>query len=145
MRTHKTQTYLRTTQHQPTTKTTTTHTNTRLITMSSNPRNHTSPRWENQHTFRTIVTEAEQNLARRQGREVPFLESKLEMLNRHLLDTNHQLREKLDEVRVLQRKVEELQRVNGGLVVLNRRLGRRNGQVVQENDMSRALHKGRRR
>jgi FtsZ-binding cell division protein ZapB len=55
------------------------------------------------------------------------------------------LRGKIDEVRVLQRKVEELQRVNGGLVVLNRRLGRRNGQVVQENDMLRALHKGRRR
>jgi FtsZ-binding cell division protein ZapB len=67
------------------------------------------------------------------------------MLNRHLLGTNHQLRGKIDEVRVLQRKVEELQRVNGGLVVLNRRLGRRNGQVVQENDMLRALHKGRRR
>jgi hypothetical protein len=113
--------------------------------MSSNPRNHTSPHWENQHTFRTIVTEAEQNLARRQGREVPFLESKLEMLNRHLLDTNHQLRGKLDEVRVLQKKVEELQRVNGGLIVLNKRLGRKNAEVVQENDMLRALHRGRRR
>jgi hypothetical protein len=111
----------------------------------NNPRNHTSPRWQNQHTFRTIVTEAEQTLARRQGREVSFLGSKLEMLNRHLLDTNHQLRGKLDEVRVLQRKVEELERVNGGLVVLNRRLGRRNGEVVQENDMLRGLHRGGRR
>jgi hypothetical protein len=91
------------------------------------------------------VTEAEQTLARRQGREVSFLESKLEMLNRHLLDTNHQLRGKLDEVRGLQRKVEELERVNGGLVVLDRRLGRRNGEVVQENDMLRGLHRSGRR
>jgi hypothetical protein len=100
--------------------------------MSSNPNtnlrthnhNHTSPRWENQHTFRTIVTQEEQDRARRQGQEVPFLESKLEMLNRYLLDTNHQLRVKLDEVRVLQRKV---------------------GELVQENDMLRSLHRGGRR
>jgi hypothetical protein len=46
------------------------------------------------------------------------------MLNRHLLDTNHQLRVKLDEVRVLQRRV---------------------GELVQENDMLRSLHRGDRR
>jgi hypothetical protein len=128
MRFHKTQTYLRTTQHQPTTKTTTIHTNTRYITMSSNPNtnsrthnhNHTSPRWDNQHTFRTIVTQEEQDRARRQGLEVPFLESKLEMLNRHLLDTNHQLRIRHDEVGVLQRRV---------------------GELVQENDVLRSLHR----
>jgi hypothetical protein len=48
----------------------------------------------------------------------------MEMLNRHLLDTNHQLRVKLDEVRGLQRRV---------------------GELVLENDMLRSLHRGGRR
>lgn len=104
----------------------------------------TSPRWENQSTFRNFVSQEEQDRARRQGREVAFLESKLEMLNRHLLDTNHRLRVELDEVQVLQRRCEELGRRNEGLVQGNRRLGRRNGELVQENDMLRALalHRG---
>lgn len=46
------------------------------------------------------------------------------MLNRHLLDTNHELRGKLDEVKVLQRRV---------------------GELVLENDMLRSLHRGGRR
>jgi cell shape-determining protein MreC len=46
------------------------------------------------------------------------------MLNRHLLDTNHQLRARLDEVRALQRRV---------------------GELMQENDMLRSLHRGGRR
>lgn len=67
------------------------------------------------------------------------------MLNRHLLDTNHQLRQKLDELRVLQRRYEELRRVNGELVTTRRRLERRNGELSLENDMLRGLHRGRRR
>jgi hypothetical protein len=146
MRFRKTQVYLRTTQHQPTTKTTTIHQNTRFVAMSSStPHHHTSLRWENQHTFRHLVPHSEQEQARRQGREVPFLESKLEMLNRHLLDTNHRLRVKLDEVRGLERRVEELQRRNGELVQRERRLGRRNGELVQENELLRALSRGGRR
>jgi hypothetical protein len=60
------------------------------------------------------------------------------MLNRHLLDTNHRLRQKLDEVRGLERRVEELQRMNGEAVLRERRLGRRNGEL-------RALSRGGRR
>lgn len=67
------------------------------------------------------------------------------MLNRHLLDTNHQLRAKLDEIRVLQRRYEELRRVNGELSTTRRRLERRNGELVLENDMLRGLHRGGRR
>lgn len=67
------------------------------------------------------------------------------MLNRHLLDTNHQLRAKLDEIRLLQRRYEELRRVNGELVSTRRRLERRNGELVLENDMLRGLHRGGRR
>jgi hypothetical protein len=67
------------------------------------------------------------------------------MLNRHLLDTNHRLRVKLDELRAMERRVEELQRRNGELVQRERRLGRRNGELVQENDLLRALSRGGRR
>jgi len=67
------------------------------------------------------------------------------MLNRHLLDTNHQLRQKLDELRALQRRYEELRRVNGELVTTHRRLERRNGELVLENDMLRGLQRGGRR
>jgi len=145
MRTYKTQAYLLTTQHKPTETKTTIRKNTHFTAMSSTPRNHTSPRWENQQTFRNIVTHDEQERARRQGREVPFLESRLEMLNRHLLDTNHQLRAKIDELRALQRRYEELRRVNGELVTTRRRLERRNGELVLENDMLRGLSRGGRR
>jgi len=67
------------------------------------------------------------------------------MLNRHLLDTNHQLRAKIDELRALQRRYEELRRVNGELVTTRRRLERRNGELVLENDMLRGLSRGGRR
>ncbi|CAD0083222.1 unnamed protein product [Aureobasidium vineae] len=130
MRSLKTNTYLRTAQHPtPTTKTTTIHTHSKTITMSGGTanRNYASPHWDHQTTFRNIVSEEEQDRARRHGREVPFLEAKLEMLNRHLLDTNHQLRAKLDELQVLQRRCEELGRVNSNLVAANRRVLRRNG------------------
>ncbi|CAD0107333.1 unnamed protein product [Aureobasidium uvarum] len=112
---------------------------------SPNNRNHTLSRWDHQTTFRNIVSAEEQDRARRHGREVPFLEAKLEMLNRHLLDTNHQLRVKLDELQVLQRRCEELGRANSNLAAANRRVVRRNGELVQENDMLRALHRGGRR
>ncbi|KAH0274900.1 hypothetical protein KCU91_g4935, partial [Aureobasidium melanogenum] len=128
MRTLKTHTYLRTTQNQPTKQITTIHSNTRTVTMSGN-RSYSNPRWESQSTFRNIVSSEEQKRARKYGREVPFLEGKLEMLNRHLLDTNHQLRAKLDELAALQ----------------HRRVARKNGELVQENDMLRALHRGGRR
>ncbi|KEQ72038.1 hypothetical protein M436DRAFT_73767 [Aureobasidium namibiae CBS 147.97] len=145
MRTYKIQDYLLITQHKPTETKTTIRKNTHFTVMSSAPRNHTSPRWENQQTFRNIVTHEEQERARRQGREVPFLESRLEMLNRHLLDTNHQLRAKLDELHVLQRRYEELRRVNGELMTTRRRLERRNGELSLENDMLRGLSRGGRR
>lgn len=145
MHTYKTQAYLLTTQHNPTETKTTIRKNTHFAAMSSSPRHHTSPRWQNQSTFRTIVPHEEQDQARRQGREIPFLESRLEMLNRHLLDTNHQLRQKLDELRALQSRYDELRRVNGEVVLRNRRLERRNGELVLENDMLKGLHRGGRR
>lgn len=67
------------------------------------------------------------------------------MLNRHLLDTNHQLRNKLDEIAALQRRYEDLNRAHNNLVTTHRRVARRNGELVQENDMLRALHRGGRR
>ena len=67
------------------------------------------------------------------------------MLNRHLLDTNHRLRQKLDELRVMERRVEELRRRNGEMVQRERRLGRRCGELVQENELLRALGRGGRR
>jgi len=67
------------------------------------------------------------------------------MLNRHLLDTNHQLRQKFDELRALQRRYEELRRVNGELMTTRRRLERRNGELSLENDMLRGLSRGGRR
>ncbi|KAH0020892.1 hypothetical protein KCU78_g6314, partial [Aureobasidium melanogenum] len=72
-------------------------------------RNYSNPRWDLQSTFRTIVSAEEQERARRHGCEVPFLEGKLEMLNRHLLDTNHQLRAKLDELAVLQHRTQDFE------------------------------------
>ncbi|KAI4736282.1 hypothetical protein E4T50_13220 [Aureobasidium sp. EXF-12298] len=96
--------------------------------MSGN-RSYPNLRWDSQSTFRTIVSAEEQERARRHGREVPFLEGKLEILNRHLLDTNHQLRAKLDELAAVQ----------------HRRVARKNGELAQENDMLRALHRGGRR
>lgn len=144
MRTLKTHTYLRTTQNQPTKQIITIHSNTRTVTMPGS-RNYSNPRWESQNTFRTIVSAEEQERARRHGREVPFLEGKLEMLNRHLLDTNHQFRNKLDEVAALQRRYEDLNRAHNNLFATHRRVARRNGELVQENDMLRALHRGGRR
>ncbi|THX94590.1 hypothetical protein D6D03_09587, partial [Aureobasidium pullulans] len=70
----------------------------------SNTRNYTSPRWNNLSTFRTIVPISSQLHARNQNREIPFLESRLEILNRHLLDTNHELRTKIDELEVWKKK-----------------------------------------
>ncbi|KEQ67980.1 uncharacterized protein M437DRAFT_62339 [Aureobasidium melanogenum CBS 110374] len=112
--------------------------------MSGN-RNYSNPRWESQNTFRTIVSAEEQERARRHGREVPFLEGRLEMLNRHLLDTNHQLRAKLDELAALQNRYEDLNRAHNSLIASHRRVARKNGELVQENDMLRALHRGGRR
>lgn len=111
--------------------------------MSTN-RNYSSPRWDYLHTFRTFVPASEQVLARHQNREVPFLESKLEVLNRHLLDTNHQLRTRLDELDVLRKKYEELQRENVELMARERRVDRRCGRLVQENDLLRGLRGDRR-
>ncbi|KAG9604761.1 hypothetical protein KCU86_g1215, partial [Aureobasidium melanogenum] len=108
--------------------------------MSGN-RSYSNPRWDSQSTFRNIVSAEEQERARRHGREVPFLEGKLEMLNRHLLDTNHQLRAKLDELAVLQHRYEELNRAHNSLIATHRRVARKNGELVQENDMLRALHR----
>lgn len=144
MRTLKTHTYLRTTQNQPTKQITTIHSNTRTVTMSGS-RSYSNPRWDSQSTFRTIVSAEEQERARRHGREVPFLEGKLEMLNRHLLDTNHQLRAKLDELAALQHRYEELNRAHNSLIATHRRVARKNGELAQENDMLRALHRGGRR
>ncbi|THZ55873.1 hypothetical protein D6C85_10661 [Aureobasidium pullulans] len=81
----------------------------------SNTRNYTSPRWNNLSTFRTIVPISSQLHARNQNREIPFLESRLEILNRHLLDTNHELRTKIDELEVWKKKCGELKRENEGL------------------------------
>ncbi|KAI4718251.1 hypothetical protein E4T48_05533 [Aureobasidium sp. EXF-10727] len=106
---------------------------------------HPSPHRPHQPTFRALVSTQDQDRARRHGREVPFLESQLEVLNRHLLDTNRQLRVKLDEVQALQRRCAELERVNGNLVAANRRVVARNGELVQENDMLRALYRRGRR
>ncbi|KAK6006722.1 hypothetical protein QM012_005730 [Aureobasidium pullulans] len=141
MRTLKTHIYLRTTQNQPTKQITTIHSNTRTVTMSGS-RNYSNPRWDSQDTFRTIVSSEDQERARRHGREVPLLESRLEMLNRHLLDTNHRLRAKLDELAALQHRYDELNRAHSNLISSHRRVARKNGELIQENDMLRALPRG---
>jgi len=61
-----------------------------------------------------------------------------------LLDTNHQLRTRLDELDVLRKKYEELQRENVELMARERRVDRRCGRLVQENDLLRGLRGDRR-
>ncbi|KAI5239165.1 hypothetical protein E4T47_07152 [Aureobasidium subglaciale] len=113
---HRNQVTLRTTARQlPNNITTTTYIHSKCATMSSG-RNHTDPRWEHQTTFRTVVSQEEQERARRHGCEVPLLESRLEMY-------------------------EELNRAHNNLVASNRRVARKNGELVQENDMLRGLHR----
>ncbi|KEQ83283.1 hypothetical protein M438DRAFT_381819 [Aureobasidium pullulans EXF-150] len=109
----------------------------------SNTRNYTSPRWNNLSTFRTIVPISSQLHARNQNREIPFLESRLEILNRHLLDTNHELRTKIDELEAWKKKCGELKRENEGLGRENRGLRGRVGRLVLENELLRGLERGR--
>lgn len=109
----------------------------------SNTRNYTSPRWNNLSTFRTIVPISSQLHARNQNREIPFLESRLEILNRHLLDTNHELRTKIDELDAWKKRCGELKRENEGLGRENRGLRGRVGRLVLENELLRGLERGR--
>jgi hypothetical protein len=109
----------------------------------SNTRNYTSPRWNNLSTFRTIVPISSQLHARNQNREIPFLESRLEILNRHLLDTNHELRTKIDELEAWKKRCGELKRENEGLGRENRGLRGRVGRLVLENELLRGLERGR--
>jgi hypothetical protein len=93
--------------------------------------------------FKRYISEAEQARARRNGREIPFLEARLERLYRILLDTNATLRLKFNELERLGARFVALNQAHENVERQNRRLQERNEQLELENDMLKALHRDR--